>query len=211
MAELQIELKLKVQIPENGLKINNLLYQLRKFMPQLFFALLRTIFSAIEQKAIEAVKSSVPGRYVKNGRSANPRQIRTAYGLFGYRLARVLDKETDKTLTPLPEAIRLPHYRRHMEESGEGGIGLVCHLSYRKSVKETDRLLGTNMSKSTLHREVQRFAQDMCQWPDIKNIPYRYLMVDGTKVRLQETDDKGHGKKVEMRFRFGFFGREGEV
>ncbi|MEE8403443.1 MAG: hypothetical protein V3R93_06790, partial [Candidatus Hydrothermarchaeaceae archaeon] len=34
----------------------------------------------------------------------------------------------------------------------------------------------------------------------MKNIPYRYLMVDGSKVRLQETDDKGHGKKVEMRW-----------
>ncbi len=55
------------------------------------------------------------------------------------------------------------------------------------------------MSKSTLHRELQRFAQDMCLWPDMKNVPYRYLMVDGTKVRLQETDDKGHGKKVEVR------------
>ncbi len=200
MAELQIELKLKVQIPENGLKINNLLYQLRKFMTQLFFAILRAIFSAMEQRAIEAVKAAFPGRYVKNGRRANQRQIRTSYGVFGYSLARVLDKETGKTVSPLSEAIGLPAYRRHIQESGEGGIGLVCHLSYRKSVKEIDRIIGTDMSKSTLHREVQRFGQEMCQWPDMKNVPYRYLMVDGTKVRLQETDDKGHGKKVEMRW-----------
>jgi len=200
MNELHIELTLKIQIPEKGVKINNIVYQLRQFMAQLFFAILRAIFSAIEQKAIEALKNTVPGRYVKNGRRANQRQIRTAYGLFGYWLARVLDKETGKTLTPLSEAIGLPQYRRHIEESGEGGIGLVCHLSYRKSVKEIDRIIGTDMSKSTLHREVQRFAQDICLWPDMKNIPYRYLMVDGTKVRLQEVDDKGHGKKVEMRW-----------
>jgi hypothetical protein len=208
MAELRIELKLKVQIPENGLKINNLLYQLRKFMAQLFFAILGAIFSATEQKAIEALKAAFPGRYVKNGLRAKPRQIRTAYGLFGYRLARVLDKETGKSSTPLPEAIGLPAYRRHMEESGEGGIGLVCHVSYRKSVKEIDRILGTGMSKSTLHREVQRFGQEMCLWPEMKNIPYRYLMVDGTKVRLQETDAKGHGKKVEMRWALASVGEK---
>jgi len=208
MNDLRIELTLKVQIPENGLKINNLLYQLRKFMAQLFFAILGAIFSAMEQRAIEEVKAAFPGRYVKNGLRTKPRQIRTAYGLFGYRLARVLDKETGKTFTPLSEAIGLPPYRRYMEESGEGGIGLVCHVSYRKSVKEIDRILGTDMSKSTLHREVQRFGQEMCLWPEMKNIPYRYLMVDGTKVRLQETEAKGHGKKVEMRFRFGFCGRE---
>jgi len=208
MAELQIELKLKVQIPKNGLKINNLLYQLRKFMAQLFFAILRAIFSAMEQKAIEALKASFPGRYVKNGLRAKPRQIRTAYGTFGYRLARVLDKETGKSFTPLSQAMGLPAYRRHMVESGEGGIGLVCHLSYRKSVKEIDRILGTDMSKSTLHREVQRFGREMCRWPDMKNIPYRYLMVDGTKVRLQEVDAKGHGKKVEMRWALASLGEQ---
>ena len=208
MAEFQIELTLKVEIPESGLKINNVLYQLRKFMAALFFAILRAIFAAVEERAIEALKAALPGRYVKNGLRARPRQIRTAYGLFGYRLARVLDKQTGKTVSPLAEVIGLPAYRRSMEESGEGGIGLVCHVSYRKSVKEIERILGTQMSKSALHREVQRFGGQMCRWPEMKDIPYRYLMVDGTKVRLQETDDKGHGKKVEMRWALASLGEK---
>ena len=94
----------------------------------------------------------------------------------------------------------MPRYCCHMKETGEGGIGLVCHLSYRKSVKEIDRILGTDMSKSTLHRQVQKFSQNMCDWPDVKKVPYRFLIVDGTKVRLQGVDKKGHGKKVEMRW-----------
>jgi len=208
MAELQIELKLSLQIPENGLSINNLLYQLRKFMAEVFFAILEAIFSAVEQRAIEVLKATVPGRYVRNGRRRKPRQIRTAYGLFGYRVARVLDKETKKTSSPLWQAIGLPAYRRNMEASAEGGVGLVCHLSYGKSVKEIDRILGTEMSKSALHREVQRFGQEICRWPDIKEIPYRYLMVDGTKVRLQQTDEKGHGKKVEMRWALASLGEK---
>ncbi|MCL0088076.1 hypothetical protein M1N86_01780, partial [Dehalococcoidia bacterium] len=66
--------------------------------------------------------------------------------------------------------------------------------------KEVDRILGTDISKSTLHRQVQVFARDRCNWPDLRKVPYRFLMVDGTKVRLQEVDQKGHGKKVEMRW-----------
>ncbi|MCL0074253.1 hypothetical protein M1O50_05230, partial [Dehalococcoidia bacterium] len=200
MAEIQIDLKLTVKVPQEGMKINNLLYQLRKFMPQLFFGILQAIFSAVEEKAIAELKKASPQRYVRNGRPTSHRQIRTAYGLFRYQMARVRDKETRQTLTPLPETIGLPRYRRHMIETGEGGIGLVCHLSYRKTVKEVDRILGTDMSKSTLHRQVQVFARDRCDWPDLRKVPYRFLMVDGTKVRLQEVDQKGHGKKVEMRW-----------
>jgi len=33
-------------------------------------------------------------------------------------------------------------------------------------------------------------------------------MVDGTKVRLQQTDEKGHGKKVEMRWALASLGEK---
>ena len=69
MNDLRIELTLTVQIPEKGVKINNIIYQLRQFMSQLFFALLRAIFSAIEERVIETLKASFPGRYVKIGRA----------------------------------------------------------------------------------------------------------------------------------------------
>jgi len=206
MAEIHIDLKLTIKIPQEGVKINNLLYQLRKFMAELYFGILKAIFSAVEEKAIARLKQASPGRYVRNGRQRNHRQIRTAYGLFRYQMTRVWDKETHKTLTPLSGAIGLPRYRRHVTETGEGGIGLVCHLSYRKSVKEVDRILGTDMSKSTLHRQVQKFAWDICDWPDLKRVPYRFLMVDGTKVRLQK---KAHpSNKVPMRWALASLGEK---
>ena len=198
MAEIRIDLKLNLTVPQEGIKVNNLLYQLRKFMAQLYFELLRAVLSAVEEEAIARLKQASPKRYIRNGRQRNHRQIRTAYGIFRYQIARIWDKETRKTLTPLPDAIGLPRYRRHVTETGEGGIGLVCHLSYRKSVKEIDRILGTGMSKSTLHRQVQEFAQDMCHWPDLKKVPYRFVMADGTGVRLQTK--KGHTRKAEMRW-----------
>lgn len=71
MAEIHIDLKLSVKIPQEGIKINNLLYQLRKFMAQLYFRILKAIFSAVEEKAIARLKEASPKRYVKNGRQRN--------------------------------------------------------------------------------------------------------------------------------------------
>ena len=101
-------------------------------MVQLFFEILRAIFSAVEEKTIAEMKRLYPKRYVRNGRQRTHRsagsklgQIRTSYGMFQYQLARVWDKQTQKTLTPLCSALDLPRYRRHIAETGEGGVELV--------------------------------------------------------------------------------------
>jgi len=198
--KLYINLTIKLDIARGEVKINNLLYQLKGFMAQIYFGILKAIFSAVEERMITELKESHNGRYVKNGHPSTPRQINTPYGLFKYRMIRISDKETGKTFMPLPEAIDLSPYCRQPKVVGEGGIGIVCHLSYRNSSKEVKRILGTEISKSTLHRQVQEFGSKMCNWKSLKEIPYRFLMVDGTKVRMQETDEKGRAKKVEMRW-----------
>lgn len=175
-------------------------------MVELYFGILRAVFSAIEERAIEKLKEAFPGRYVRNGRSSTARQLNTPYGVFKYRLARILDKLESKTFAPLPESIGLAPYRYHPEVTGKDGIGLVCKLSYRNSTEEINKVLGTEISKSTLHRQVQEFGSEVCNLPDLKAIPYRFLMVDGTKVRLQETDSNGKAKKVTMRWAWASFG-----
>lgn len=174
---------------------------MKQSISKIYFGILKAILSAVEQRSIERLQESAPGRYVRNGLRAKPRQVRTAFGKFHYRLARVLDKHTGHTFCPLPGEIGLDAYQRTVEASGEGGSGLVCHVSYRKSVKEVDRMLGTQMSKSTVHRQTQRFGNQQCGWPDMQRINYRFLMVDGTKVRLQQRGKDGmRSKKGEMRW-----------
>jgi len=57
------------------------------------------------------------------------------------------------------------------------------------------------MPHTTLWRYFQVFAQTICLWPDLKKIPYRFLMVDGTKVCLQEENEEGTlSRQVEMRW-----------
>jgi len=55
------------------------------------------------------------------------------------------------------------------------------------------------MAKNSLHRGLQKFSQLQCQWPKLKKVPYRFLMVDGTGVTIQ--DGMGHTVgRTEMRW-----------
>lgn len=195
MGEILLKIEVSLKMSEDGVKINNLLYQLRKFMKVLYFGILREVFKALEYKAIKELQEKHPERYVKNGKRYKPRHIKTSYGIFDYKLALVLDKEEKKTITPLPESIGLSAYVRNTKEAAEGGSGLVCHLSYRKSSSEVERIVGTEISKSELHREIQQLGEHIGEWQDLRKTPYRFLMVDGTGVRLQGSD-----KKTEMRW-----------
>ena len=195
MQEILLKFEVSLKMSDDGIKINNLLYQLRKFMQVLFFGILGEIFNALESRAVKELKEKHPGRYNRNGKRQKPRQIKTSYGMFNYKFVLVFDKEKKNTITPLPGIIGLSAYERNTREAAEGGAGLVCHLSYRKSSAEVERIMGTQISKSELHREIQELGEHIGEWPDLKEIPYRFLMVDGTGVRIQGSD-----KKIEMRW-----------
>ena len=64
-------------------------------------------------------------------------------------------------------------------------VGQAIHLSYRLGARETERILGHGPSKSTLWRRLQGLAETEGAWPPMKHRPFKFLMVDGTKVHLQ--------------------------
>lgn len=198
MREVQIDLTLRFSMPENNLNVNGVLIGLRKASIQIFFALLQALFSAIEQLMVEQMMERYPGRYIRNGYQPKARQLRTSLGPFHYYLAQLYDKVKRKTVVPLRMSGFLPKNRQYTDEATEGGIGSVVHLSYRWSSKEIRRIReqAPAASAMTLHRRLQEFAQHKCSWPDMKKIPYRFLMVDGTKVRLQgyKGSRRGHGE-----------------
>lgn len=201
MSKIRIDLTLEVIISENGVSVNSLIYQLAKMMPEIFFAILRCVFSAVEEQIIKQLKESFPGRYVKNGHRKNERHIRTPFGLFKYKLAQIKDKIEWKTLLPLYKKIFIPSYKQHVPQTIEPAAGLVIHLSYRRSTKEVERIKEVSMSHTTLYRHFQAFAEKMCSFPDLKNVPYRFLMADGTKVLLQEKNKEGKlSREVDMRW-----------
>jgi hypothetical protein len=199
MGKIEIDLTLQFTMPENGLTVNSLLYGVRKNMPKVFFAISKALFAAIEERTIENLQSSAPGRFVRNGHQHNLRQFHTSFGVFKYRLAQLHDKTRGKVYPPLIEKLSVPAYHRCMEEACESGIGLVVHMSYRNSAKEAERITGNAIGKSALHRALQKFAETQCDRENLKKIPYRFLMVDGTKVILQEGKNRT-SRKVEMRW-----------
>jgi len=183
---------------------------LRQANARISSALLQALFSAIEERTIEQMQDEHPGRYVRNGYQRKERELRTSLGPFHYRLAQLYDKVEQKTIVPLRATGFLPKDRRYTEEATEAGIGSVVHLSYRWASKETARIReqAPAASASTLYRRLREFAQEKCCWPDLKKVPYRFLMVDGTGVRLQGYKGANLGKG-EMRWAMASLG-EGE-
>jgi hypothetical protein len=86
-----------------------------------------------------------------------------------------------------------------LDEALEPGIGLCGHVSYRRAAAEVERIGGQTMSHSTIHRRLQEFAGRHAPFGDLKERPFVWLLVDGTKVHLQGPKGKDLGQ-AQMRW-----------
>jgi len=180
MDDLEIKIALTYKVPENGLTLNGLLSGLEHDRDEIMRAVLGMILAALEKKAME----TLPGRFVRNGHQSSPRTFKTSFGTVRHRMAQVRDIR-GAISCPLEERLRIVPYRQYQGEELEAAVGQAIHLSYRVAVQETRRLKGQGPSKSTLWRRLQEVAESQGAWPPLKERPFRFLMVDGTKVRRQ--------------------------
>jgi len=60
MKEIEINLTLRFRMPENGLNANGILISLRNVSCKVSFALLKALFSAIEEEMIEQMQKKFP-------------------------------------------------------------------------------------------------------------------------------------------------------
>lgn len=136
-------------------------------MAHIVFKIPESLLHGIEQRVISRLQKRLPGRYVCNGHERNWQQFRTFFGLFRYRFAQLCDRLEQKTLFPLKRALGVVAYRRILEESLEPAVGLAVHLSYRRrrSAEEIDRIKGSSIAKSSLHRGLQEFSRMQRQCP----------------------------------------------
>jgi hypothetical protein len=199
MDELEIKLVLQLSVPKDGLTVNGIFQGLEEQTPELLSTLTQGIFQALEERAVQTLMESDPGRYRKNGHQSTSRQMKTFFGTVCYRLRQMIDNQTGQAIFPLAQTLDLLPYRRYQPGALEPGVGLVMHLSYRQASSEGQRIQGHGPSKSTLHRAVQELAERLGKWPYFKQRPFRFLMVDGTKVHLQGSKGKDLGQ-VEMRW-----------
>lgn len=201
--EFQIKLTLKFRIPKEGITINSVLYTVTKSLTEIGKNLVRALLAGLEEKAIEEKLKAEPG-YALNGHQSTERQIKASFGSFGYRCAQLYDRVGRKTNIPLREKLNWPSYRRYMNEAVSGCGSLVTHVSFRRAVEEAHRMTGTEISATTFHRMFQ-FLSSYAEWPEQKDVPYRFLMADGTPIRLQDGRGKSLGKK-EMQWVMGSIG-----
>ena len=189
MDDLEITIVLQYNVPEKGLTFNGLLRGLERDRDTIMRNVIRAILEALENQAMATHQEAWPGRYIRNGRQPNLRKFLTSFGEVRYRLAQMTDRQTGAVFCPLAKRLQIIPYRQYQRESLEGVVGQAVHLSYRLAASETRRLLGHGPDKSTLHRHLQELAEAHGAWPKLKHRPFRFLMVDGTKVALQE---RGH-------------------
>ena len=202
--EFQINLTLKFKIPKEEITINSVLYTVSQCSKEVDKAIAKALLAGIEEKAIAEKLKAEPG-YALNGHQSTERQIKASFGSFGYRCAQLYDRLNGKTIIPLQEKLKWPSYCRYMNEAVASCSSLVTDVSFRKAVKEASRMTGTEVSATTFHRMFQIFAEGYCQWPEQKDIPYRFLMGDGTPIRIQDGRGRSLGKK-EMRWAMGSTG-----
>ena len=199
MRELEITLVLTCRVPEDGLTVNGILQGLEEQTPVILSALLESMFKALEERIIKTLTMGNPGRYVLNGHQPNARKLVTHFGAFRYRMVQMIDKQTGKTFIPLAQELSLVPCKHYQAEALESGIGLAIHLSFARASSEVVRIRGQGPSKSTTYRWFSDLSGSQSKWPCMTQIPFRFLMVDGTKVKLQGRRGKDLGHK-EMRW-----------
>ena len=199
MGEITLDLRLDFKIPSSKLTINGLVLGLKEAAPQIMETILTTLLEAIEEKAVARQVEKDPQRYCKNGHQSKPRQFSCSLCDFSYRFAQLKDRKTGRSLMPLVKALSIPEQVRFLEEALEPGIGLCAHVSYRRAAAEVERIRGQRMSHTTIHRRLQEFARTHAPFGDLKDRPFVWLLVDGTKVHLQGKKGKDLGQ-AQMRW-----------
>lgn len=100
---------------------------------------------------------------------------------------------------PMVQALSIPMHDHFLVEALEPSIGLAMHVSFRRATSEVERIQHQSMSHTTVHRRLREFTQDHSPFGEMKKIAFRFLLVDGTKVRLQGSGGQDLGQ-AEMRW-----------
>ena len=207
MSEIIVDLRLKFKIPDTHLTINSLIYGLKESSREIQGTIITTLMKALEERLIEEMMLNKPGRYKRNGYQRRMRTLKSSLGTIRFRFAQLIDTREDKkrTITPLVAFLAIPSYTHYLEESLEPAVGLSVHASYRRSTSEIERIQGTTMSHTTVHRRLQQVAARHSPFGNLKETAFRFLLVDGTKVHLQGSSGEDLGQ-AEMRWALASLG-----
>jgi hypothetical protein len=180
METITISVVLKFSIKEFPISISELFLVIQDICRQIGKRLTVALIERIEQLAAQELK--------QQGWERHRYQKRTLQGVLGKISLKLLRmKHPEKGVRyAIAERIEIPAYAQYTMDAFESGLGLLPHLSYKRSSCEVERIGGSGPAKSTLHRKLAVCAEQVEVHPENKAAGYRYLVVDGTGARFQK-------------------------
>jgi hypothetical protein len=120
-----------------------------------------------------------------------PRTLQRVLGTVRLKLLRMKSPE-GKVGQVLDDKIVIPPYVRHTKDGFAAAVGLVPYISYNRSAREGQRIVGSGPGKSVVHRQVKAWAPDLMAFPQNKAKGFTHLVVDGTGAFFQEWAHRGN-------------------
>ncbi len=190
MNTIYISVVLKFSIRDFPLSLYEIFLVIHQVMNKLGKRLAEEFFKRLEKEAEQSLK--------ERGCVRHSYQERTFHGILGRITLKFLKvKYPDgKIKYALGDRVAFPSYVRYTEDAFEPGLGLLPHVSYKRSSLEVKRINGSSPGKSTLHRRLHTIASQVEVHPAEKVRGYRYLIVDGTGAKFQQSI-RGKPKKVK--------------
>jgi len=199
----QVNITLDLIIHPGEQNINRLIKETEVAAREVGCQMLKAVIGFFEELAIAELE---PGRYRNKG--SRMRTIQTGLGRLEIALRRYKDKVTGEHIFPLKQYINLPSYVRYMPWVMQDAVGLLPQVSFRGSSREVVRIKGESPSKSTIHRRLAESLDPAALFQlDFRKVPYRFLIADGTKIRLQEEDEKTGRYSKEGSLRWAYAAR----
>ena len=190
METMSISVELKFSIKEFPLSMSEIFLVMRDISQQIGKRLTVELIERLEQDAARELK--------QQGWKRNRTQQRTLRGVLGKISLKLLRMKhpTQGTRYAVAERVEITAYAQYTMDAFEPGMGLLAHVSYKRSSSEAKRIGGSSPAKSTLHRKLEACAEQVEVHPDNKATGYRYLVADGTGARFQKRKGRKRKKVV---------------
>lgn len=210
MPKTEKPLRPELRVPQSGLTVNELLEWARTVPLIVAATSLREYQDEILQKVLGAPweprhqQKPAPWACPKCGsrlgfarRGSRPRRLRSSLGVVDFELRQVTclacaGAGIHTTFSPFPELLGLPARARVSEELIRKGVDVATRLSYQQAGEVTEVMTGQRLSATTIHKEVQKRAQDV-----VFTVPTEapILLLDSTKVKA---GDKKNGIDINL-------------
>jgi hypothetical protein len=181
MKVIIISVKFQITMNTFPLKLVEIFIAIKAVLEKVGHILVQELLKQLEEETAKRLKDQ---GFVRCG--YKERIIQSCLGKIHLRFLRL--RSPDGVVRyGVSEQVEVPAYSRITEDAFEPALGLLPHVSYRRSSMEGSRILGSGPGKSSLHRRLKEIASEVEIHPTLQAKGYQYLIVDGTGAKFQDS------------------------